>query len=147
MFAVSRLDPATLERLLDPHAEARDAALDVLKKRYVVCDRGSCTTDREVAQAALPYAQRALIDSDPEIRIAGARVIELLASDAARMIPQLVQTLADPVSEVRIAALEALAEFGSAAASAAPSIASLGSDSMSPEERAAAAQALANIEL
>ncbi len=98
-----------------------------------------------MARAAIPNARRALGDSDPEVRIAGLRAIELLAADADEAIPDLAGLLADPVAAVRVAALEALSEFGPRAASAAPLVAERLAHGPSPEERASAAYALGNL--
>ena len=103
------------EALCDPRREVRTQALVHLKDRYVRCADGSCRTFPEVARAALPHARRALGDPDPEVRITGARAIELLASDAQDAMRDLADALGDPDVTVRAAVKEALEEFGSAA--------------------------------
>jgi HEAT repeat protein len=130
--------------LCETGREARSRVLAQLKELYVSCDAGTCTTDPEVATAALPHARRALADLNPEIRITGARAIELFAIDAGDAVADLAQALVDPVAAVRLAALEALCEVGAGAAPVAAQIAERLTDAPTPEERAAAADALGN---
>jgi HEAT repeat protein len=132
------------EALRDPRPDARQSALTKLMELYVSGEPGTSVTNPDVAQAVLPNAKLALADQDPGIRITGIHAIELLATDAADSIPDLVLALSDPVEAARIAALEALAEFGPRAAQAAPSVAERLANAPTPEERAAAACALGN---
>jgi HEAT repeat protein len=98
-----------------------------------------------VARAALPHATRALCDPDPEIRISGARAIELFATDADESIGDLARALSDPVASVRVAVLGALAELGPSATAAAPEVALRLVHGSTVEERSAAAYTLGNL--
>ena len=116
----------------------------MLKGLYVRCNAGGCTTDPEVARAALPHAIRALSDPDPEIRVTGVRAIELFAADAGEAVPDLARALVDPSAAVRLSALEALGEAGDGAAVVAARIAERLMHAPTAEERSAAAVALGN---
>ncbi|HEU4404404.1 MAG TPA: hypothetical protein VFS43_03845 [Polyangiaceae bacterium] len=69
----------TLAALLDPEPGRRAEALGRLKSLYVRCDEGSCSTNPEIAAAALPYALRALTSADAGVRVTGADALGLLA--------------------------------------------------------------------
>jgi len=135
---------STAEALRDAHPDVREATLVRLKELYVSCEGGTCTTHPDVAREALPHARRALEDPDPEVRVTGARAIELFAADAEEWIFVLVRALADPMATVRLAALDALCEFGPAAAPVAPQVAERLAHAPTPEERSLAAAMLGN---
>lgn len=139
-------DPAALAAvdLCAPRADVRKAALERLEALYVSCEGGSCRTSPGVARSALPHAKRALTDLDPEVRAAGARAVELFASDGEELIPDLARLLEDPAAAVRLAALDALCEFGATASPAVPQVTERLIRAPTPDERRAAADCLGN---
>lgn len=133
--------------LCDPRANVRKAALESLKTLYVTCEEGTCRTSPEVARSALRHARQALVDPDPEIRVTGARAIELFAGDGQELVSDLTRSLEDPVGAVRLAALDALCEFGPAASLAVPKVAERLLEAPNPDERCAAADCLGNADI
>jgi HEAT repeat protein len=134
----------TAMTLCEPSADVREAALERLKALYVSCEGGTCKTRPEVARSALPYARRALVDPDPEIRVTGARAIALFAADSEESVGDLARSLEDPMEVVRLAALDALCEFGPAGSPAVSKVAERLIHAPSPDERCAAADCLSN---
>jgi len=94
----------------------------------------------------IPYARRALAAQQPALRVTAARALAILAADAESALPHLARALADSDVEVRVAVFEALGEFSERAAGFAPLIAERLTHATTDEERAAAADALQNME-
>lgn len=135
------------EALWDVRPGKREKVIERMKRIYVTCERGCCTTDSGVAHLVLPFIDRALQDQNPEVRIAGVLGVELFAQDAEHFIPKLADALSDTVVDVRIAALEALDEFGPSASAVAPLVMERCRDAPTDKERAVAKETLDGLNL